>query len=179
MPSRLRLSTALGVLAGVAGLAAIGRAEPAVTLFYEPRVLPGDATRDGAAEFSVLVQVAQLRQHHPLAGLVCVGNRCVLLAIRTEATLGRVALMGVPVVKLPGGGERPANPAQVFVEARAMDPAAAQRLLATCLARYGAPPAARDPARPTPPELDAIRAKVSQYQALFDAANRPAEVAMR
>jgi hypothetical protein len=183
MPLFHRLTAAACVLAGASGAlpraAATGAAPPGVAVFYETPALPGDPARDGAAEFSVLLCVAQLRQHHPVAGLVCVGNHYTDLQFRTERTLGRVALMGVPVVKVAWQGHLPANPELIFVAARALTPAAAEGLLAECLTRYGAPPAARDPAHPTASELAALRAQVARYQRIFDASNHATQVAMR
>jgi hypothetical protein len=37
-----------------------------------------------------------------------------------------------------------------------------------CLMRFGSLPPAADPDRPTKAELDAIRAKLAAYQAVFD-----------
>ena len=37
-----------------------------------------------------------------------------------------------------------------------------------CLLKFGSLPAARDPDRPTSAELDAIKAAVAAYQAVFD-----------
>jgi hypothetical protein len=171
----------LSVLTAALALAAPLGAAPSspVAILYQAPALPGDPVRDGAAEFSVLLCVAQLRQAHPVAGLVCVGNHYTELQFRTQQALDRVALMGVPVAKVPWGGHAPANPDRLFIEARALAPAAAERLLAQGLARYGALPPAHDPARPTAAELTAIRARIALYQALFDAASRATQVAMR
>ncbi len=44
----------------------------------------------------------------------------------------------------------------------------ARLLLLACLMKFGALPPAADPDRPTAAELDAIRRKLVQYQAVFD-----------
>jgi hypothetical protein len=37
-----------------------------------------------------------------------------------------------------------------------------------CLLRFGGLPPAVDPTRPTPAELEAVQAKLAEYQAVFD-----------
>ena len=44
----------------------------------------------------------------------------------------------------------------------------ARLLLMACLMRFGSLPPAADPDQPTKAELDAIRAKLADYQAVFD-----------
>jgi hypothetical protein len=185
MPRLPRLSTAC-VLAGALwaswptlGTADPGTPSPRVAVLYDPSSLPVGPIRDGAAEFALLVRVAQLRQHDALAGLVCVDNRYTALLFKSQNALVRVVLMGVPVVKIPWNRQLTANPDQVFIEAGTVSPAASEQLLADCLARYGAPPAASNPDHPTRQELRAISAKIRLYQGIFDAAARSAQVAMR
>jgi hypothetical protein len=149
-----------------------------VAEFHDIAWSPGDSSKNGASEMAILMCVAQLRQGHALAGLVCVGNRDGAFHAATEDTLARVALMGVPVVKLSQADPMPVNPDDVFIEAGVLPPATAKRLLSECLARYGAPPAAADPTHPTARELAATRAKLALYQTKFDAANAT-QVALR
>ena len=145
-------------------------AAPAVGEFHDVASMPGDHSRAGATEMTILMRVAQLRQGHPLAGLVCVGNRDGAFHAATEDALTRVALMGVPVVKLAQSDPMPVNPDDMFVEAGVMEPVVAKRLLAECLERYGAPPAAADPDHPTTRELAATRTRLALYQSVFSAA---------
>jgi hypothetical protein len=153
-------------------------ADPAVGEFHDVAWAPGDSSKNGAAEMSILMSVARLRQDHSLAGLVCVGNRDGAFHAATEDTLVRVALMGVPVVKLAQSDPMPVNPTDVFIEAGTLAPVVAKRLLSECLARFGAPPAAADPDHPTARELTATRRKLALYQSVFDTANAP-RVALR
>ena len=158
--------------------ALLAAAEPAVGEFHDVAWAPGDSSKNGAAELAIFMSVARLRQDHALAGLVCIGNRDGAFHTATEDTLVRVALMGVPVVKLAQSDAMPVNPTDVFVEAGTLAPALAKRLLSECLARFGAPPAAADPDHPTARELTATRRKLALYQSVFDAAN-VTQVAMR
>ncbi|HWA10329.1 MAG TPA: hypothetical protein VG838_12825 [Opitutaceae bacterium] len=156
----------------------LAAADPAVAEFRDPAWSSGESVRSGATEMAILMRVALLRQDHPLAGLVCIGNRDGAFHASTEDTLARVALMGVPVAKLAQASPMPDNPDDLFIEAGVLAPEVAKRLLVQCLARYGAPPVAADPGRPTPRELAAIRAKLALYQKVFDAAGLSA-VALR
>ena len=162
---RCRLAGAAAVfLAAAAGASA----EPGIALLRDVAT-SGEAARAGAAEFDILLVVARLRQEHPDAGLVCVGNRDGAFHAAAEAVLTRVVLMGVPVVKLAQRDPMPVNPDDVFVEGGALPPAVARRLLADCIVRFGPPAAAADPSRPTAREIAATRRKLALYQAVFQA----------
>ena len=153
-------------------------AEPSVGVLYGTTWSPGDAARDGAAEFEVLMCAATLKQANPLAGIVGVGKHHGSFSPAAEVALQRVACMGIPVVRLASSGPLPSHQGDVFIEAGSLSPADARRLLAECLTRYGAPPAAHDPAHPTKKESAAIESKLALYQLQFDAHNS-VQVAMR
>jgi hypothetical protein len=166
------LAASLGLLAGFAGAPAARAEAPAVAVYTEPAVLPGDAVHAGADQFALFLQVASLRQRHVPAGLVYVGDRYAVLRGRAEAALTQAALMGLPVVRIRRARTAPAGASGLFVEAGALPAPAARALLLECLSRFGAPAAAADPAHPTAAELAAVRARVARYQARFDAAAR-------
>ncbi len=44
----------------------------------------------------------------------------------------------------------------------------ARLLLMACLMKFGSLPSAADPAHPTQVEIDAVKAKLAQYQEVFD-----------
>lgn len=177
-PSSLLRGFVVALLLPVVAPVRLLATEPAVGEYRDLAWIPGDSSKNGAAEMAILMSVARLRQEHPLAGLVCIGNRDGAFHAATEDTLARVALMGVPVVKLAQSDPMPVNPSDVFIEAGTLAPAAAKRLLSECLARFGAPPAAADPDHPTARELTATRRKLALYQSVFDTANAP-RVALR
>jgi len=144
-------------------------AEPKVAVLYGAKWSPGDAARDGAAEFEVLMCAANVRQGNAPGGIVGVGPRHGAFCPSAEMVLERVAHMGVAVVRLAAAEPMPAHDGDAFVEAGTLSPAEAKRVLTECLARYGAPPAAADPAHPTKQEQAAIEAKIALYQFQFDA----------
>ena len=152
--------------------------EPAVTVLYGAKWSPQDATREGAAEFEVLLCAARMQQSHVLSGIVGVGPHHGAFSPGAEIALQQVAHMGIPIVRLAAIGPFPAHDGDVFVEAGTLSPAEAKRLLTECLARFGAPPPAVDPRHPTPKELAAIQAKLALYQTQFNARNAT-QVAMR
>ncbi len=130
---------------------------------------PGDTVRDGAGEFAVFLQAAQLKRKHRAAGLIAVCDRHGNLRSGGERALRRLVLSGLAVVKLasdtaPDLAEHPA-----FLDGGRLAPHDASDILARCLDRYGAPPAASDPEKPTQAELDALRAHLRPFQAALNA----------
>lgn len=152
--------------------------EPAVAVLYGSAWSPGDAARDGAAEFEVLMCVAQVQHASSVAGLVSVGYRRGSFPPSAEIALERVAHMGIPVVRLAQSSPLPTHHGDAFIEAGSLSPADAKRLLAECLVRYGSLPVAVDPAKPTKKEALALQSKLAFFQAQFDARNL-SQVAMR
>jgi L-asparaginase len=152
--------------------------EPAVAVLYGSVWSPGDAARDGAAEFEVLMCVAQVQHASSVAGLVSVGYRRGSFPPSAETALERVAHMGIPVVRLAQTSPLPTHHGDSFIEAGSLSPADAKRLLTECLVRYGSLPVAADPAKPTKKEDQAFQTKLALFQAQFDARNL-SQVAMR
>lgn len=153
-------------------------AVPAVAVLYGSAWSPGDTARDGAAELEVLMCAARLRSGSPLVGLISVGTRRGSFAPSAETALERVALMGIPVVRVALGETLPAHDGDVFIEAGTLSPAEAKQVLTACLSHYGALPAAADPLRPTKKERAALLTRLALYQFQFDTHNL-ATLAMR
>lgn len=166
------------ILLGTCLEAKLSAAEPAVAVLYGSAWSPGDAARDGAAEFEILLCAARVRQTTPLAGIVGVGARQGSFPPAAELALERVAHMGIPIVRVAQTGTLSANDGDVFIEAGSLTPADAKRVLSECLQHYGPLPSAADPMRPTKNERAAIRTKLVQYQRQFDARNAN-QLAMR
>jgi hypothetical protein len=134
---------------------------------------PGDAVREGAGEFEVLLRVAQLQRSHRVAGLISVGDRHGMRPSGGERALTRAALTGIPVVKLARGGEVAATPDELFLCGHSLTEEEAQLTLERCLQRFGAPPAAADPENPTQEELARIRAHLRKFRTAFELAREP------
>lgn len=139
---------------------------PAVAVVRSAAWSPNGAAREGAEELTVLMSVARLQASNPVTGLVGVGDRQGMFKPGTEETLRFVVLTGVPVARVSFSGFVPHSDG-LFIEAGALDEAVAAQRLQACLVRFGPPPAARNPHRPSAAELSAIRTHVRQFQEAF------------
>ncbi len=177
-PSRTGLVIAAALVAAAVLSPVRGETPAAVGVIRNAAWSPGDVAREGAGEFAVLLQVAQLRQAPGSAGLLGVGAPRGVFAPGTERALRFAVMSGVAVVKLAPGGDVAACPDKVFIDAGLLGEAEAQRVLADALERHGAMPRAANPAQPTPRELAATSAHVQRLQDHFNAA-QPVLVASR
>jgi L-asparaginase len=81
----------------------------------------------------------------------------------------KAAFSGIPVCKVGRGAPMGfADPHEFQIGAANLTAIKARLLLMACLMKFGSYPAAKDPENPTRGELDAIRAAVAKYQAVFD-----------
>lgn len=143
---------------------ATGQAGVGVAIVRAATWSPGDAARDGAIEFEVLMSAARLQHAHRSAGIVGVGDRRGLFVAGAERALRLLALRGLPVAKLSRDGDVAADPEQLFLNATGVSEAEASAILASCLERHGPPPPAADLERPTERELKAIRAHLQPFR---------------
>lgn len=129
---------------------------------------PNDASRDGAAELQVMLQVAQLQVGHEAVGVVGVGDRRGLFQDGTQRGLEMAVKHGVPVVRLARGTQPCLTGVDdFFINGGMLSPGAASDLLAECLIRHGALPSVRSAGQPSAEELLALRRKLQLYQAEF------------
>ena len=80
-------------------------------------------------------------------------------------------MLGMPVVKVSRGnadGFVPSELTPLAIAGGNLTATKARLLLMAALLKLGALPAARDADNPTPDELEAIQAKLSEYQRIFD-----------
>lgn len=81
----------------------------------------------------------------------------------------RAVCSGMPVARVGrGNNEGFTAPIDLFIGGGNLTATKARLLLMACLMRFGSLPAAAVPQQPTKPELDAIREKLADYQAVFD-----------
>lgn len=145
----------------------------AVAILHGAAWNPGDTTRDGAGEFAVFLQAAQLQKSHRAAGLVAVCDRHGHLRSGGERALRRLVLSGLAVVKLTRDALPAAGASAAFLDGGRLAPHVASEILSRCLERHGPPPAAADPENPTSAELAALRAHLRPFQAALAAAHGP------
>jgi hypothetical protein len=136
---------------------------PGVAVVRTAAGAPGDATREGAAELMVLLEVARLRQQSSPPGLVAVGDRRGLFPAGAEEALRLAVLRGVPVVKLARGGRVLPAPHGLFLDGGELAETEAAAVLARCLQRHGTLPA-RDPVAPDGPVAPELRERLRLFQ---------------
>ncbi|MBI2366215.1 MAG: asparaginase [Deltaproteobacteria bacterium] len=145
---------------------------PTVTIVKHARYLPEDTSGDASSEVDILARIEKNLVAAPLAGFVAEGSAPFgAMSNAVDAALKRATFSGMPVVKVARGN------ASGFVDAT-RDPLAiagsnltatkARLLLMACLMKFGCLPPASDAAKPTTAEVDATKAKLKQYQEIFD-----------
>jgi hypothetical protein len=150
----------------------LSAAIPKVTIVKHARYLPEDTSGDASSEVDILARIENNLRRAPLAGFVAEGSAPFgAMSNSVDAALKRATFSGMPVVKVGRGN------ASGFVDPT-RDPLAiagsnltatkARLLLMACLMKLGCLPPATDPANPTPAETEATKAKLKEYQAIFD-----------
>jgi hypothetical protein len=108
----------------------------------------------------------------PLAGLVAEGETPYGgMDWPIEGALRRASFSGLPVVKVSRGtaeGFVTTDTVPLGIAGGNLSAPKARLLLMACLLRYGALPAAADPATPTPDEVAATKSALAEYQHVFD-----------
>ena len=154
-------------LATLAPQVAIASSNVAIAVVHGTEWSPGDAAREGAGEFLVLLQAAKLQRSARASGLLAVGDHNGMLRSGGERALRRLALTGIVVARIARGGSVGSTSDNLFVDAHSLDEAAARRVLSRALEIYGPSPVATNPEQPTERELAAIRGHLRNIQLLF------------
>jgi L-asparaginase len=145
---------------------------PKVTIVKYARYGMDDYSDDPALQVEILARIDSNLVKAPLAGFVLEGNAPFGRGDESEmAALKRAVAHGMPVVRTARGnaeGMVAHISGEVFIAGNTLTSTKARLLLLACLLRFGSPPPALDPDNPTPEEWDAIRAKVDEYQVVFD-----------
>jgi hypothetical protein len=150
----------------------LGSAIPKVTIVKHARYLPEDTSGDASSEVDILARIEKSLRDAPLAGFVAEGSAPFgAMSNAVDAALKRATFSGMPIVKVGRGN------AAGFVDPT-RDPLAiagsnltatkARLLLMACLMKLGCLPPAADPAEPTQAETAAVKAKLKQYQEIFN-----------
>jgi hypothetical protein len=163
-PTRVPIKDAHGAL--------LESAIPKVTIVKDGNYTIDDYDDDPSREVDLLAQIARNLAAHPLAGFVVEGLSPygrLTSTVRTRV-MRRAVFSGMPVV-LAGRGNAEGfvpPPAPPFIGGRNLTSTKARLLLMACLMKLGSLPAAADPDRPTAGEIDALQAKIREYQEVFD-----------
>lgn len=177
--SALRLGALPATVVGFGGPAPVKDASGQLLAAAIPHVeivsLPGWFAHGGGADNAVAAQirdaVARVRREAALGGLVAEGVTGGHFEEPEAAALDLAALQGVPVVKVGRDAPEsfvPAARQRLWIGGGNLTAAKARVLLMACLLRFGTLPAAADPSAPTPEERAALRARLAEFQTVFD-----------
>jgi hypothetical protein len=143
-----------------------------VTIVKHARYLPVDTTGDAAPEVDILARIDQNLREAPLAGFVAEGSAPFgAMSNSVDAALKRATFSGMPVAKVGrgnAGGFVDAKRDTLAIAGNNLTATKARLLLMACLMKFGSLPPAADPAKPTEAETQAAKAKLAQYQEVFD-----------
>jgi L-asparaginase len=145
---------------------------PKVTIVKHARYLPEDTSADASSEVDILARIEKNLRDAPLAGFIAEGSAPFgAMSNSVDAALKLATFSGMPVIKVGRGN------ASGFVDPT-RDPLAiagsnltatkARLLLMACLMKFGCLLPAADPAKPTAAETEATKAKLKEYQKIFD-----------
>ncbi|MFB3062642.1 MAG: asparaginase domain-containing protein, partial [Candidatus Binatia bacterium] len=131
--------------------------------------------RDGGSESTevgILALIDRNLREGLLAGFVAEGAAPYGSTVNSISdALKRASLCGMPVVKVGRGnaeGFTPRRPNDLAIAGSNLTATKARVLLMACLMKLGCLPPAADSDHPTRAELDAIQAKLAEYQKIFD-----------
>jgi hypothetical protein len=145
---------------------------PKVTILKHARYLPEDASGDARNEVDIIARLEKNLHDAPLAGFVAEGSAPFgAVSNSVDAALKRATFSGMPVVKVGrgnAGGFVDASRDPLAIAGSNLTATKARLLLMACLMRLGCLPVAADPTKPTAAETDATKAKLKQYQEIFD-----------
>jgi hypothetical protein len=136
---------------------------------YTQRTIGSTVDPDGEVE--IFARIASNLAEAPLAGFVCEGMSPFAMSDpAANAALAVAIFSGMPVVRVGRGNTAgmayKTDP--IFIAGNNLTATKARMLLMAALLKLGALPPAENPCSPTADEMEATRAAVVAYQALFD-----------
>jgi L-asparaginase len=150
----------------------LGAAIPKVTIVKHARYLPEDTSGSANQEVDILARIDNNLRDAPLAGFIAEGSAPFgAMSNSVDAALKRATFNGMPVVKVGrgnAGGFVDATRDPLAIAGSNLTATKARLLLMACLMKFGCLPPAADPTNPTPSETDATKAKLAQYQDVFN-----------
>ena len=150
----------------------LSTAIPKVTMVKHARYLPEDTSGDASSEVDILARIEKNLRDAPLAGFIAEGSAPFgSMSNAVDATLKWATFSGMPVVNVSRGNaagfvDKSRHP--LAIPGSNLTATKARLLLMACLMKFGSLPSAADPAHPTQVEIDAVKAKLAQYQEVFD-----------
>jgi hypothetical protein len=145
---------------------------PTVTIVKHARYLPEDTSGDASSEVDILARMEKNLRAAPLAGFIAEGSAPFgAMSNAVDAALKRATFSGMPVVKVGrgnAGGYVDPTRDPLAIAGSNLTATKARLLLMACLMKFGCLPPAVDPTKPTGAETEATKAKLKQYQEVFD-----------
>ncbi len=150
----------------------LASAIPTVTIVKHARYLPPDTSGDASSEVDILARIEKNLRDAPLAGFVAEGSAPFgAMSNSVNAALKRAVFSGMPVVKVgrgnAGGFVDPTRD-PLSIAGSNLTATKARLLLMACLMKFGCLPPAVDAMKPTAAETEATKAKLKQFQEIFD-----------
>ncbi len=146
---------------------------PKVTIAKTARYLSESAHDAPETEVEIFARIEKNLNDFPLAGFVAEGvSPYGNLMESLSAALKRAALMGMPVVRVGRGNAegftRPPSEIDLIIAGSNLTATKARLLLMACLMKFGSLPPVTETDHPKDGEIRAIKAKLTEYQAIFD-----------
>jgi L-asparaginase len=150
----------------------VATAIPKVTIVKHARYLSDDTSGDASSEVDILARIEKNLRDAPLAGFIAEGSAPFgAMSNSVDAALKRATFSGMPVVKVgrgnAGGFVDPIRD-PLAIAGSNLTATKARLLLMACLMKFGCLPPAADAAKPTAAETEATKAKLKEYQEIFD-----------
>jgi len=147
-------------------------AVPKVTIVKHARYLPEDTSGSADQEVDIIARIEKNLRDAPLAGFIAEGSAPFgAMSNSVDTALKRATFSGMPVVKVgrgnAGGFVDPTRD-PLAVAGSNLTATKARLLLMACLMKLGGLPPAIDPENPTAAETEATKAKLKEYQEIFD-----------
>jgi len=169
------LSSKIGTIAvaiknNVGELAAT--AIPKVTIVKHARYLSDDTSGDASSEVDILARIEKNLRDALLAGFIAEGSAPFgAMSNSVDAALKRATFSGMPVVKVgrgnAGGFVDPTRD-PLAIAGSNLTATKARLLLMACLMKFGCLLPAVDPAKPTAAETEATKARLKEFQEIFN-----------
>jgi hypothetical protein len=150
----------------------LASALPEVRFVKSARYMPASTDMSDTGEVEILARIEKNLADAPLAGFVAEGQAGNAKIVRPmDSALRRAVFSGMPVVRCGRGnaeGFIPADRTGLTIGAGNLTANKARILLMASMLKLGSLPPAADAQNPTPDEVAAVKAKVAEYQAIFD-----------
>jgi L-asparaginase len=145
---------------------------PFVSFHKHARFLTEDGTATADHEVELLARIERNLERHPLAGFVLEGGAPYGHGSpSSDAAMRLATFSGMPVVRTSRGnaeGFVTRERVKLGIAGSNLTATKARILLMACLLKFGSLPPAKDPANPTPAEVEATETALARFQEIFE-----------